>query len=172
MSKSRIKSAAAAHVAQSESDVINLIKTLGDTERELKRTETEMNDQIAAITKKSAPRVKELQATIKALQSSIQPWCESNRAALTNGNKVKTAKFITGEVQWRKCPPSVRLTKKVQIVLEALKARKLIRFIRTKEEINKDAILADQNAARDIPGLKINTGDEEFVITPFEQELK
>ena len=46
-------------------------------------------------------------------------------------------------------------------------------FIRTKEEIDKDAVLNQKERFADgqVPGLKIVSGLEDFVIEPTEQEL-
>jgi bacteriophage Mu gam like protein len=39
-----------------------------------------------------------------------------------------------------------------------------------KEEINKEAILNEKSAVAGIAGIKLISGVEDFVITPFEQE--
>ncbi|EPC4825652.1 host-nuclease inhibitor Gam family protein, partial [Salmonella enterica] len=83
----------------------------------------------------------------------------------------KTANLITGEVAWRTKPDSVSI-KGVELVLETLKKLKLDRFIRRKEEVNKDAILADKKAVENIKGISIVSGKEVFSITPFEQEIE
>lgn len=70
-----------------------------------------------------------------------------------------------------KKPDSVNL-KGVEIVIETLKKLKLDRFIRRKEEVNKDAILADKEAVKGITGISIVSGKETFSITPFEQEIE
>ncbi len=54
--------------------------------------------------------------------------------------------------------------------MEALKKLKLIRFIRSKDEINKEAILNEPDAVKNIPGITINRDLEDFAIIPFEQE--
>lgn len=68
-------------------------------------------------------------------------------------------------------PPKVSL-RGVDKVLELLKANKTLskKFVRVKEEINKDAILADPKAVADIKGISISSGVEDFVIKPFEVE--
>ena len=45
----------------------------------------------------------------------------------------------------------------------------LDRFIRTKQEINKEALLNEPEVAKGIAGITIKTGVEDFVIKPFEQ---
>ena len=53
--------------------------------------------------------------------------------------------------------------------METLKRLKLERFIRTKEEINKEAILNEPKAVVGVAGIKVNSGIEDFSIIPFEQ---
>ena len=86
------------------------------------------------------------------------------------GNKTKTANLASGEVRWRMRPPKV-LIRGMDAVMEALKDLRLERFIRTKEEINKEAILADPEAIKHVKGLGIDRG-EDFLIVPFETELE
>ena len=71
---------------------------------------------------------------------------------------------------WRNRPPSCTI-RGSEAVIAALKRLKLTRFIRSKEEINKDAILNEQAAVKDIPGITINRNLEDFAIVPFEQEI-
>ena len=58
----------------------------------------------------------------------------------------------------------------VEAVLDQLRRLGLKRFIRQKEEVNKEAVLADPAAVAQVTGLTINRG-EDFVISPFETEL-
>ncbi|EAC0789265.1 host-nuclease inhibitor protein Gam [Salmonella enterica] len=169
-SKSRLKAAAASYTPQSKEQVSVDIKKIGDIQRELTRIETDANDQIAVIMNQNTPKIEALRAELDVLQKGVQTWCEANRSSITKGDS-KTANLITGEVAWRKKPDSVNL-KGVEIVIETLKKLKLDRFIRRKEEVNKDAILADKKAVENIKGISIVSGKETFSITPFEQEIE
>lgn len=169
--KKRLKAAAQASVPQSKDDVARDIKVLGDAQRELSRTTAAMNDQIGAITEQYTGTIEALTARIETLQSGIQTWCEANREALTNSGKTKTASLVTGEIQWRQRPPSCSV-RGADSVLETLRRLKLERFIRTKEEVNKEAILNEPDAVRGVAGISIVTGIEDFVITPFEQTVE
>ncbi|EBN8057055.1 host-nuclease inhibitor protein Gam [Salmonella enterica] len=168
---SRLKAAAASYTPQSREQVSVDIKKIGDIQRELTRIETDANDQIAVIMNQNTPKIEALRAELDVLQKGVQTWCEANRAEITKDGKTKTANLITGEVAWRTRPDSVSV-KGVDLVLEALKKLKLNRFIRRKEEINKDAILADKKAVENIKGISIVSGKEDFSITPFEQEIE
>ncbi|ELF7958728.1 host-nuclease inhibitor Gam family protein [Salmonella enterica] len=169
-STSRLKAAAASYTPQSKEQVSADIKKIGDIQRELTRIETDANDQIAVIMGQNTPKIEALRAELDVLQKGVQTWCEANRSSITKGDS-KTANLITGEVAWRKNPDSVSI-KGVKLVLETLKKLKLDRFIRRKEEVNKDAILADKKAVENIKGISIVSGKEVFSITPFEQEIE
>ena len=105
------------------------------------------------------------------LQSGIQTWCEAHRDELTGNGKVKFANLTTGEVQWRNRPPSVSI-RGADNVIELLRRLGLERFIRVKEEINKDAILNEKEAVKNIPGISIKSDIEDFSIIPFEQDVQ
>ncbi|ECC9293045.1 TPA: host-nuclease inhibitor Gam family protein [Salmonella enterica] len=167
---SRLKAAAASYTPQSKEQVSVDIKKIGDIQRELTRIEADANDQIAVVMNQNTPKIEALRAELDVLQKGVQTWCEANRSSITKGSS-KTANLITGEVSWRTKPDSVSI-KGVELVLEALKKLKLDHFIRRKEEINKDAILADKKAVENIKGISIVSGKEVFSITPFEQEIE
>ena len=57
-------------------------------------------------------------------------------------------------------------------VIEVLENFGLHEFIRTKQEVNKEAVLANPQAVSKIEGINIRSGEEEFIIKPFEQEIK
>ena len=78
---------------------------------------------------------------------------------------------MSGELRWRSTPPACKVVR-LEDAIKELKENKLAeRFIRTKEEINKEAILADPKAIKGFKWLKI-TQVEEFAIVPFETELE
>lgn len=169
MAKAKVKSKAQVYVPQNREEVASFIKSLGDLLRKRTRKEADMNDEIAAITQKYQSEFEGLNVVIDQLQSGIQAYCEAHREELTNGNKVKSANLVTGEVMWRVKPASVRI-KASDAVIETLKRLGLGRFVRTKEEINKEAILTEKEAVKGVAGITIVTGEEQFEINPFEQE--
>jgi phage host-nuclease inhibitor protein Gam len=169
--KTRIKAPALPELPpQTREDCAAWIKTLGDMQRDLARVEAEMNDAIGQTTQFYQPRIDALKAKIAAKQTGIQTWAEANREAITEGGKSKTANLITGLVQWRQRPPSVSI-RGVESVLETLERLGLSRFIRTKREPNKEAMLNEPEAVRGVAGITLVTGVEDFVVTPFEQEV-
>lgn len=167
----RIKTAAQVWTAQSRDDVAAAIGDIGKLSRDIDVLTARMNDEIAAITEKYQPEIDRIRNDLFPLQAGIQTWCEAHRAELTQAGKIKTANLITGQVSWRIRPPSVSI-RGTGAVLELLKSKGLERFVRTKEEPNKEAMLADPDAVRTIPGISIVSGIEDFVIEPFEQDVR
>ena len=167
----RVKAEAARfQIPQSRDETIEMIAAIGRKQRERERIQTEMNDRIAVIKQEFEERAKPMADDIRSLSAGVQIWCEANREALTNGGKVKSANLSSGEVKWRMRPPKVSL-RGTDNILESLKKLGLIRFIRQKEEINKDALLAEPEVAASIQGVSIVQA-EDFVIVPFETELE
>lgn len=163
----RLKTQAKAMVCQSKVQAAEAITEIGNAQREITRLETEVNDITARALDERKDRIDELRTTIDELSQGVQAWCEVHRDVLCK--KGKTANLTTGEVSWRQRPPKVSL-RGMDKILEALKQAKLKQFIRVKEEINKDAILANPTAVKDIKGISIKSGIEDFVIKPFEVE--
>jgi len=165
----RKKTRAAQWTCQSKDMTMQAIRSLGDAQRELLRVETEINDQVAEITAQRKDEIEALKTRIETLVDGIQTWCEANREQLLAAGG-KEANLVTGLVKWRQRPPSVSI-RSAQKVLDTLRALGLSRFIRSKDEPNKEAILADPKAVSGIAGITIVTGVEDFVIEPFEVEV-
>ncbi|EEX6294434.1 host-nuclease inhibitor protein Gam, partial [Escherichia coli] len=71
---------------------------------------------------------------------------------------------------WRLGNPSCSVSRDVEGVIEMLRRMGLERFIRTKEEVNKQAVLAEPDAVKGVAGIKVNKGAESFHVEPFEQD--
>lgn len=169
----RIKSKTLAAVPQSKNDCAESVRVMGDVQREFERTRAAMNDAIAAITQEHQPLLAALQERIAALQAGVQAWCEAHRVELCGeADKLgKTANLVTGEVSWRQRPPSVRITG-ADNVCDTLLRMGLGRFVRVKNEPNKEQMLAEPDAVRGIAGITIASGQEDFIVTPFEAQAE
>jgi phage host-nuclease inhibitor protein Gam len=167
--KTRIKQLAQVGTPQNRDECAADINEIGRLSRLITTKQAAMNDKIAAITDAYTQEFTPLLDEIKLLKAGVQSWCEAHRDDLTDGGRTKTGAFVSGTVQWRQRPPSVSVFGMTDVI-ENLKRLGLERFVRTKEELNKEAVLNDPEAVRGIAGLKIKTGVEDFVIEPFEQE--
>lgn len=163
------KTAALVRVPQDRIEAAVAIARIGTISRETQRIETRMNDELADLKAAYEAEAEPLRAEVEALTEGLHIWAEANRESLTQGGKVKTAQLPTGELVWRIRPPSVRISG-ADAVMDVLRRRGLARFIRTKEEISKEAILNEPQAVAGVPGIAISQA-EDFVVQPFETEL-
>lgn len=171
LKKPRIKTEAAPYdVPQTASEVNDAIVEIGQRQRDRDRIEADMNAALAATRKQYEDQARPHAERIKDLAAGVQTYCEAHRDELTKGGKTKTAKLASGEVSWRTRPPSV-VVRGMAAVVDALKKLRLSRYIRTKEELDKEAVLADPEGVEAIKGITISQ-KEDFVIKPFSTELE
>lgn len=167
----RIKSpAAVVDVPQNRDMAAQAIATIGCHSRDLARIHADMNDALAKVKEQYEILAEPHRQQIEALTNGLQIYAEANRAALTNNYKVKTVAMTTGELTWRMNPPSVRLTDTEENVIAACEAAGLVEFVRYSPTLNREAVKANPDEARHIPGIKIGQS-EAFVVVPFEVEL-
>lgn len=166
----RIKAAAAVGVPQTLDEVNLAIAQIGIAQRERDRISADMNDSLAATREAWETQAAPHAARIKELTAGVQLYCEAHRDELTQHGKTKTARLAAGEVSWRMRPPSVAV-RGLELVIEGLKRLGLDRFVRTKEEINKEAVLAEPEVADQVKGLSVNQG-EDFIVKPWDTELE
>lgn len=167
--RTRLKQpAVAVAVPGSSAAVSAAIALIGVEQRELARIEACMNDELAIAKERWEAGAEPHRKRIADLTQGVQVWCEAHRTELLKGD-AKTALFPAGEVQWRTRPPRC-VIRGVEAVLDTLRRLGLARFIRSKEEINKDAILNEPDAVKGVAGIGIEQG-EDFVIKPFEAPL-
>ena len=167
----RIRTAAAEiAIPQTREDVSTFIAQIGIAQRERDRIEADMNDALAKLRQQYEAQAKPFADAIVERTRGVQAYCEANRDVLTQGEKIKTHRFASGEVKWRMRPPSVAI-RAADAVIDALKGLGLGRFVRTKEEVNREAILAEPEAVVAIKGITI-TQKEDFVVTPWDTSLE
>ena len=171
-SPKKIKSVAVqARVAQSREEAVAMIAELGKVQRQIDGIELAMNSELAAIKAAAAKKAMPLADRVSELQAGIQTWCEANRAALTDGGKVKSADLGTGKVLWRTVPASVKLKGVEDILRRIREGGDLYKdFLRTTYEVDKVGMLRNPNLARQIEGVRIDSAGEEFAIEPFADE--
>jgi phage host-nuclease inhibitor protein Gam len=169
MAKAAMK-ARANPAAQSREEAETLIARMGDLQRERARRQADYGDKAASLKAEAESVVQPLDVEIEDIRTRVQGWCEANRNTITQGGKVKFAAFATGEVKWRALPPKVTI-RGAEKVIEAARRLGLVRFIRTKEEPNKEAMLAEPELAATLDGVSIGSAGEEFAVEPFQPEI-
>jgi phage host-nuclease inhibitor protein Gam len=167
----KIKARAAERVPQNKDEAVAYIKMIGDLQRERQRLRNDMDDRITAIREECQRLLTPIEEEITSISSGVHTWAEANRDRLTNCGRVKTANLLTGELRWRTTPPACKLVRTKEAI-EEIKQRGLAGlFLRVKEDVNKEAILANPAAVEGCKFIEI-TQTEEFVIVPFETSLE
>jgi phage host-nuclease inhibitor protein Gam len=164
----KLKSKVAAEAVAAPRDAMEaaaMVATIGAAMRERQVIEAALAETIALAKERAEAEAKPHAEVVRNLTRAVQLWAEANRAALTEDGKTKTVTLATGRILWRARPPSVRFAS-VAAVLLAVKTLALGRFVRVKEELNKEAMLAEPDVARTVPGVSIGSAGEDFAIEP------
>lgn len=173
MSKSKANlKARAIDIPHDQKEAEAYLLRIGKLQNEIQRIEADMNDRIAKFKAQYEEKALEVKKEINEKFQALHAWAEANKATLLTG-KAKTAKLASGELSWRTTTPSVSVRKQDDVI-QAMKAAGMDDFIRTKEEVNKDAILSsDENKQRAcaIKGITINQ-KETFSAKPFSTEIE
>ena len=167
MKAAKKKAKAIARVPQSREDAVFAIGRIGTIQREIASHKALADEVMRLAGEKLERDTADLMTELAEHERGVQMWCEANRNALTNDGKVKFHDFGTGQVKWRSAPASVTI-RGLETVIEAIKKLGLREdFIRTKEEVNKEAMLAAPEKARLIAGVTIKSAGEDFSIEPI-----
>ncbi len=157
-------------VPKSLNEAAQFLAQIGEEQRATSEIQLGLNAKVDELKAKAMVDDKPHQEKISQLVEGLFAFAEAHRDELTNGGKRKTVEVPTGTFGWRMTPPSVKL-RDVESILESLKALKLKRFIRTKEEVDKEAMLKEPETAKTVKGVSISQ-HEEFVAKPAVLEVE
>lgn len=169
MAKRAKTKAPALPVPQTRDEAADAIRRIGELQREIEALQVSAKEDVAAVNDRYAREITRRSDEVDCLTDGLRVWAEARKKELTNDGRTKTARLPTGEVSWRGRPPRV-VVRAVEAVLMAIRERSLSQFLRVKEEIDKEAMLADPTLARSIPGVTIASAGEDFVVTPYPAE--
>jgi len=149
---------------------VEFLAIIGREQRLINETQSRLNEKVESLKKEAMDEIKPHQERISQLVEGLFAFAEAHRDELTEGGKRKTVELPTGSFGWRKTPPAVIL-RNVKEVLKNLKALNLARFIRSKEEVDKEAILKEPEIAAKVKGVSI-VQREEFIAKPAEVKVE
>ena len=157
-------------VPKNLNEAAQFLAEIGQEQRATDKIRSILNAKVDELKAKAMADDEPHQKKISQLVEGLFAFAEAHRDELTDGGKRKTVEVPTGTFGWRMTPPSVKL-RDVESILESLKALKLKRFIRTKEEVDKEAMLKEPETAKTVKGVSISQ-HEEFVAKPAELEVE
>lgn len=151
--------------------VAELLAVIADEQREVEKIEAKLNEEVEGLKLEASEKAQEHVNTINDMLGAIFLFGDANRKELTDSGRVKTIKTPTGSFGWRINPPSVEIRGKMKTVITALKKAGLVRFIRSKPELNKEAMLLEPDVATTIKGIKIKRDEEDFFVKLDQETL-
>lgn len=171
MRNAKLKRAAeTARAPQTREEAEQMLARLGAIQRDQALIAAALEETVSGQKQAAEAKARPLADEAADLTRGLHLWAEANRPSLTQDGRTKTVKLATGEIAWRARPPSVKL-KDQPGVIERLVQLGLARFLRTKTEINREAMLAEPSVASQVPGVTISSEGEEFVLTPTTVEM-
>lgn len=153
-------------VPHSLDEAAKFVARLGQEQREIDRINLALNEKLKDLTAKATAEAKPYQESIAEIVGGLFAFAESRREELTDGGQKKTVELPTGIFGWRMTPPAISL-REVKEVLVRLKTMGLTQFVRTKEEVDKEAMLKEPELAKSVKGVSI-TQHEDFLVKPKE----
>lgn len=172
MAKSARQTTRAANlpVPQSREEAQQSLSRYGLLQREIGRIQADLDDEVTALKEAAEAKSNPLQAEAAEIVEGLRIWAEANRNALTDGGRVKFADLGTGKISWRFRPAKVSI-RGADVILDTLRSLGFGRFIRTKEEVDKEAMLREADVARSVPGVSIGSAGEDFIVEPLTSQL-
>lgn len=145
-------------VPKDRAELEQFVSRIRETEQEISRLENEVREEVLELVakinkfkKKAQAKAKPYEEKINELAKGVYIFAEGHRNELTDQGAKKTVELAAGDkIKWYFTPPAVEVEEEEE-ALEELERRKLSQFIRTKKEIDKEAILREPEKIR---GLK------------------
>ncbi len=153
-------------IPQSSTEAAAHLIKIAAERRALDEVNGRLNRKVEELKADAMTEAKPHQEELIRLIYGLYEYAKKNREILTEGGKTKTVELPTGSFGWRFNPPSVSV-RKVKEVIKYLRSKRLTRFIRVKEEVDKKALGKSPKTALTIKGVTIKQ-EEVFVVTPNE----
>ncbi|EMN99731.1 Gam-like protein [Leptospira interrogans serovar Pomona str. UT364] len=159
---------------KSRTDLEKAVEYIGEQMLEKDRLVNEAESKIAAIRSELEEVLYPVQSKIEHVTSGVAFFVKKNREELFPDPNLKTCKMISGSIQFRKIPASVKTKGTAKFFEKILAANGLLQrfndwavklsnvFIRVSIELNKEAILAEPLRAKQKLGVEINEEKSAF----------
>ncbi len=153
-----------------EGEANKAIARVGDCQRKIARVNQWLNDRIQKLKDEAEDKIRVISDEITNEVDGLFAFAQAHRDDLTDGGKTKTVKLPNGELAWRTTPPAVSV-RGIQAAVENFERLGLHQFVRTKKEVDKEAVLRESELIEGIKGVSISQR-EEFVVKPAEADAE
>lgn len=157
---------------KSRDELATWVGTAGEVQRKLDLLRSRFDRRVAKLKEAYAQACKPFESQLKETVDGIAVYAEANRQSLTENESTKSVDVGTGVIVWRITPPRVTL-KNPEGVLQGLLKDGPSEFVRTKHEINREAMLEQPDKAELIDGVTIEQS-EVLTVKPtgIDQEIE
>jgi phage host-nuclease inhibitor protein Gam len=140
----------------------------------IQHIEQALQERVDELAKEAEEKVVQHQASIVAMGKAVRAFAEAHRQELTDGGARKSVTVPNaGSFRWYTTPPAIQVAKEeVEAVIERIKTLGFTEFIRTKEELNKEAMLEKPDVAREIAGVSISKKEKFAILAPGDSEMR
>jgi phage host-nuclease inhibitor protein Gam len=155
-------------IPKTREEAESIVGSIAEQKISESRTKALMDQRLKEVREDHEAQLAYINDKLTPLLMRIQAWAESNAGDF---GKLKSIEMIHGTIGWRVSPPTLKTLSgwTWQRVLDALKSLGHAPFIRTKEEVDKQAVLAQRENLLDGDlrqfGCKI-VQEESFFVEP------
>lgn len=139
-------------------------KSVGELLHAIQEKERACEKDIAQRRKQTADAIRPLEQEVYRLARGIHGFAQEHRKELTEGRRKTVLLPHGGSFVWYSTPAAVSI-RDAKEVLAYLKLHRMKRFIRVKEEVDKEALLRERETAEEIPGVSVR-GGKKFALRP------
>lgn len=159
-------------------DLPKALQQLGDLQREREAAVALYDEKISRLQAELAEKTELMDREIKKISQSVKHFMDENRPKYLSESR-KTLSLSTGDISYRNGKPSVKTKNSDKLIGSILESNSLTKirdtfvkkmsmvFLRTKLELDKDAILANPITAKNVTGVEIENGAERFYLKPY-----
>lgn len=139
-----------------------ILAEIAESQREIDLINTGLNEKIDDMKKKAEAECAPLAGAIEEREQALARFAEANKDTLFKKPKSRVLSF--GELGFRSSTSTVLLNRQWNWgkVLEVLKQKRLGKYIRTKQEVDKEAVRALSERRLAGVGLKVKQEDSFF----------
>lgn len=146
------------------------LSAIAEKQSALDKLNADLDKKVLALRAKADKEIEPLKVKINSLTEKLEEFANDNRDELLEDDKKKSVKFASGEIGWRSNKEKLQL-KTAASVLKEIKKLGLTKFIVTKEDINKAALIQDREAVKSIKGASIIPAEDNFFCKPLDSSL-
>lgn len=149
-------------------DADRALQRIGELERYIAGAGQDAEERIDVIRTKLSDQTEVQVALLKETKAALEAWAKKDAKTWIG----KTLALLWGSISWRTPPKRIVVKLDEETVIERLRARKMLTCIRTKEEIDKEALENYSDEIIAAVGCERKQGKDKFYYELKREEVK